>query len=143
MKIAKTGAVGKSGKSNRKKVSGTSGNFAEALEAIEGVENTEDGIGAGAVGPVAAVLSLQEVPDATEHPSRGVLISKSEDLLDRLDEIRISILSGSISKEKLTELGRQLKKKRIESDDPKLNELIEEIELRAEVEIAKLVRPIK
>ena len=143
MKIAKTGAVGKSGKTNRKKVTGASGNFAEALDAIGGTESAEEGIETGAVGTVAAVLSLQEVPDATEHPSRGAIISKSEDLLDRLDEIRISILSGSISKEKLTELGRQLKKKRIDSDDPKLNKLIEEIELRAEVEIAKLVRPAR
>jgi hypothetical protein len=37
-------------------------------------------------------------------------------------------------------LAQRLRQKRQQSDDPKLNAIIDEIELRAEVEIAKLTR---
>ena len=62
------------------------------------------------------------------------------DLLDRLEDLRIGILSGAYPKQKLVDLAHRLRKKRQASDDPRLNEIIEEIELRAEVEIAKLTR---
>ena len=65
-----------------------------------------------------------------------------DDLLNRLDDLRLAILDGVLSKDKLTELAHNLRQKRQNSDDPKLNEIINEIELRAEVEIAKLTRDL-
>ena len=47
---------------------------------------------------------------------------------------------GRFSKEKLADLAQRLRQKRQQSTDPKLNEIIHEIELRAEVEIAKYSR---
>ena len=35
-----------------------------------------------------------------------------------------------------------IRQRRQRSDDPQLNEIMDEIELRAEVEIAKLTRPV-
>ena len=63
-----------------------------------------------------------------------------DDLLNRLDDLRLAILDGVLSKDKLTELAHNLRQKRQNSDDPKLNEIINEIELRAEVEVEKLTR---
>ena len=63
-----------------------------------------------------------------------------DDLLERLDDLRIGILLGRFSKEKLAELAQRLRQKREQSDDPNLNDLLSEIELRAEVEIAKYTR---
>ncbi|MAF94951.1 MAG: hypothetical protein CMM60_04265 [Rhodospirillaceae bacterium] len=40
-------------------------------------------------------------------------------------------------------LARKLRQKRQDSDDPRLNEIIDEIELRAEVEVAKPTRDPK
>ncbi|HIM25535.1 MAG TPA: hypothetical protein EYM29_08005 [Rhodospirillales bacterium] len=65
-----------------------------------------------------------------------------DDLLNRLDDLRLAILDGVLSKDKLTELAHNLRQKRQNSDDPKLNEIINEIELRAEVEVAKLTRDL-
>ena len=65
-----------------------------------------------------------------------------DDLLNRLDDLRLAILDGVLSKDKLTELVHNLRQKRQNSDDPKLNEIINEIELRAEVEVAKLTRDL-
>jgi len=65
------------------------------------------------------------------------LFQYGDDLLNRLDDLRLAILDGVLSKDKLTELAHNLRQKRQNSDDPKLNEIIDEIELRAEVEVAK------
>ena len=65
-----------------------------------------------------------------------------DDLLNRLDDLRLAILDGVLSKDKLTELAHNLRQKRQNSDDPKLNEIINEIELRVEVEVAKLTRDL-
>ena len=65
-----------------------------------------------------------------------------DDLLNRLDDLRLAILDGVLSKDKLTEIAHNLRQKRQNSDDPKLNEIIDEIEIRAEVEVAKLTRDL-
>ena len=65
-----------------------------------------------------------------------------EGVLDRLDQIRHGLLVGAISKNELAELARTLRAGRQRSDDARLNDIIDEVELRAEVEIAKLTRDV-
>jgi len=86
------------------------------------------------------VFAVQANADATDHRSRGLVVGYGNDLLNRLEQIRLGLLVGRISKERLQEMARRLREKRQTSDDPRLEELIKEIELRAEVEIAKLTR---
>ena len=69
-----------------------------------------------------------------------ILQHKQIGILDRLEELRLGILIGRFSKDKLADLAQRLRQKRQQSTDPKLNEIIHEIELRAEVEIAKYSR---
>ncbi len=52
------------------------------------------------------------------------------------------MLVGAVPKDKLVELAHRVRAGKKKSDDPKLNEIVDEIELRAEVEIAKLTRDI-
>ena len=68
------------------------------------------------------------------------MMEYGNDLLDQLDKIRMAILGGAISKDRLQDIARRLRERKITSDDPKLNDLIDEVELRVEVEIAKLTR---
>jgi len=140
MKVSKVGsAKDVSSTSKKKKTSGSDGSFARALH--EGQSADVSGVHEGqAIGTVEAVFAVQEVSDSLDGRSRGLLMQHGSDVLDGLDDIRLGLLDGSISKEKLTSLARKLREKRQQSDDPKLNEIIEEIELRAEVEVAKLTR---
>lgn len=88
--------------------------------------------------PVATnpLLSIQEIADATTGRSRAR--ARGEAMLDRLDEIRLGLLTGAVPKERLVELSRLARVRRGETDDPRLVEVLDEIELRAEVELAKL-----
>jgi len=143
MKISKVGSAKKSGTAKKTKSTAKSGEFADqvrgvaAAGSVEGPHGVE---GAISVGAVDSILSVQEVPNATDGRSKGILLQYGNDLLSHLDGLRMAILDGVLSKDKLTELAHNLRQKRQNSDDPRLNEIIDEIELRAEVEVAKLTR---
>jgi len=140
MKVTKTeGAKGASSTRKAKKADGGAG-FADALRDVSGAEGAEQAQATGGVGAVASILAVQQTADATDHKSRGLMMQHANDLLDRLEQIRLSVLAGTISKDRLQELARRLRGRKTSSDDPKLNALIDEVELRVEVEIAKFTR---
>ena len=80
------------------------------------------------------------ITDEEKRQIRDKVIKKAKNLLDKLDEIRDGLLVGEIAKDKLIEISRFVKQRDVESDDERLNEILSEIELRVEVELAKLTR---
>jgi len=143
MKISKVGTSKATQKAKKTpKGGGHGGEFAERLKEAAHVVETQAAIEPAAISPAEAVLAVQESTDATEHRSRGLAHRYGNDMLDRLDVLRHEILTGSVSKENLAGLARKMRAERQTSDDPRLNEIIDEIELRAEVEIAKLTRDV-
>jgi hypothetical protein len=146
MRISKVGSSKQVAATKKKKSVAKVGEFAKRVRGTAGagaVDSPQAVEGTAPVGGVESILAVQEVPDATDGRSRGLLKQYGDDLLDCLDEFRLSILTGAISKDRLTELAQKLRQKRQDSDDPRLNEIIDEIELRAEVEVAKLTRDPK
>lgn len=141
MKVSKTGGA-KGPDSTRKKPKPSDGGigFADALKSASGSTETEAAQATSSVGHVDALLAVQQTADATDHKSRGLMMDYGNEMLDRLEQLRISILNGAISKDRLQEMARRLRERTSNSDDPHLNKLIDDIELRVEVEIAKLRR---
>ena len=90
----------------------------------------------------ASVLAAQEVGDDPERAARQKLARRGEDVLDRLDEIRRDILLGAVPRERLENLAQTLRIRRASVNDPRLIAILDEIELRAAVEIAKLTRGV-
>ena len=119
---------------------GGDGAFASALHRATSAPSANAAPGVGSVFAVGSLLSVQETLDATAEVAKNKLRRFGNDVLDHLDDLRLGILEGSVSKERLSGLARMLREKRDQVDDPRLNALIGEIELRAEVEIAKLTR---
>ncbi|HAX92138.1 MAG TPA: flagellar assembly protein FliX [Rhodospirillaceae bacterium] len=93
---------------------------------------------ASALGAVSGVLDIQEVDDALARAARGKL--RAEDLLDKLDDLRLDLLTGALSKTKLQRLAAVVNSHRAEVNDPRLGEILDEIDLRAQVELAKFTR---
>lgn len=126
----------------KKKSDGHGAEFAEHLK--DAAEPSEGGqaLETSSLRALDTLLAVQEVPDATEERSRGLARQHGQDLLDHLDQLRHDLLIGAVPKDRLAELARRVRARRRMSDDPRLNEIIDEIELRAEVEIAKLTREI-
>lgn len=109
--------------------------FSRHLEEAEGAEGAAAAHGATGVGSVAGVFGLQEVDDALARAAKGKL--RAQDILDRLEELRMDLLSGTLSRGKLLQLAQIVNARRREVDDPKLASILDEIDLRAQVELAK------
>jgi len=85
--------------------------------------------------PVESLWALQEVPDPTKRRSAG--LKRGQGLVDRLEELRMSLLTGFIEPGKLERLKTALAEERAQVDDPQLQSVLDEIEIRAAVEQAK------
>jgi hypothetical protein len=115
------------------------GAFAKTLaETFEATEEAYAVEAPTAVGGVDALLAAQGVGDALDREQRQRLIKRGEDLLDMLEEIRHGLLVGGVSKDRLIALAQTVRSRRGHVPDPRLAAILDEIELRAEVELAKL-----
>ena len=102
----------------------------------EGVDQVGGVVGLG------GILAAQSVdPEgAPDHKERQRRAQRGADILDRLEEVRQGLLAGGIPKSRLQELAQLVREKRERGADPVISRLLDEIELRAEVELAKLSR---
>ena len=116
--------------------------FASELLGVTEASAADAPVETNVVGTVESILSVQEVPDASGERSRGRARQYGDDILERLDSLRRDVLLGAISKEKLVDLARVLRTRQGQTDDPQLQAIIDEIELRAQVEIAKFTRTV-
>lgn len=130
----RNGAARRTGKTD----GGLAGAFARALHGAgeAGASGAGAAVQAGAVNPL---ISLQEMEDATSSP-QGKARARAEALLDKLDEIRMGLLQGSLPAARLDALSRMVQTQRAQVSDPALSAILDEIDLRAQVELAKLER---
>lgn len=137
-----TGGVRRTDKSSG--ASGASGSeFRRALvDAVEGPDDTPAVDTTGALGSVDALLVVQAAGDATEREARRRLVRRGEEILDRLEDVRRALLLGVVPKDMLLQLAQMVRSRREATPDPRLAALLDEIELRAEVELAKLTREL-
>lgn len=137
MKINGTGSVRTSAPRRKSGADGASGgDFASHMGGTQ--KTTTSAVsGATQITSVEALIALQSTGDATQS-TNGQEVDRAEDLLDRLDQIRVGLLTGGMSRGSLTSIVQRLDERRREGVDPRLATLIDEIELRAKVELAKL-----
>jgi len=109
--------------------------FEKALSAEE-AQSSSAMSGTAPITSVNNLLSLQELPTATEGRSKG--IKQAQGLIEHLEAIRHGLLLGQISKKRLQDVVKALEIQREKSLDPGLVQIINDIELRAKVELAKL-----
>lgn len=93
----------------------------------------------GDAGAVNALLSVQEVGDQGSEDRRRS-VRRGEEILDSLDELRLGLLTGTFPAEKLDHLLETVRRQHERVLDPRLRDVLREIEVRASVELAKLDR---
>jgi hypothetical protein len=103
-----------------------------------GLGGASDAVAAQGVARAAPVtsldslLALQEVGERDARPFK-----RGEETLDLLDDIRHGLLMGGIPLTKLKALTRVIAGERGHVSDPELAQILDEIDLRAQVELAK------
>lgn len=88
--------------------------------------------------PLDTLIAVQANEDAGERRRRQT--RRGNDLLDGLDRLKAALLAGRVPIVDLERLKAMLAARREATDDPRLDEILAHIELRAAVELAKLGR---
>jgi hypothetical protein len=88
------------------------------------------------VGSIDALIALQGVEDPLERRKRAV--RRGRVALDALDALKIGLLGGAFTAATLTNLQSAASQLKLSSGNPDLDAVLGEIELRVEVEIAKM-----
>ncbi|GIU67481.1 flagellar assembly protein FliX [Candidatus Phycosocius spiralis] len=89
---------------------------------------------------VGSLLALQEQDEVSERRRRAT--KRTYSLLDQLEALRVAILGDGVKRAQVTLLAATLREQRETIDDPALEAILADVELRAEVELAKLERAL-
>jgi hypothetical protein len=99
---------------------------ARRLESLEGVIT------------LSALLALQGVDDPLSKRKRAV--GRAGRILDLLDELKLALIDGGAAPAMLDRLVSAVREERAVTEDARLDAVLDQIETRAAVELAKLGR---
>jgi hypothetical protein len=91
---------------------------------------------AAATAGLDALIALQMVEGPLDRKKRG--LKRGRAMLDALDELKIALLTGRLPLAQLRRLVAAVDGRERDSEDERLEAILDEIELRARVELAKL-----
>lgn len=139
MKIDGPGSV-RPATTRRTRGGDTSGAFSDALGgasagATSGAHSAQS---SQAMGSMDALLALQGIDEDDESLRRRRSVRRAETILDRLETLKVRLLAGGIPASALRDIVNGLQADRDSISDPKLAGVLDEIDLRARVELAKL-----
>ena len=139
MKVGGTNGVGPAAGAGKVRTAGGGQGFQVPEPAVgAGAAQAARATGLNGVMGVGALLALQEVGGPLERKRRAV--GRAGRILDVLDDVKIALLSGELTSADLERLNKALRDERDVTDDEQLEALLNEIETRAAVELAKLER---
>lgn len=136
MKVTGPGGIGTPSGARPAQSAGGGGFRLIAPEAAGGASQPSSVAATQGVMGVEALLALQDVGSPLERKRRAV--RRAGRILEVLDDIKISLLQGDLSGAELDRLRRAVRDERAATEDPLLEVVLDEIELRAAVEVAKL-----
>jgi hypothetical protein len=143
MKISGFDPIKSTGGAKRTGSVARSGTFSDLLALAEAADTAQAApvSDATAVNALNNLLALQEISE--EDIQRKKLVQRGKHMLDVLERLRQQLLTGSLSPALIQDLARQLSIQKQLVSDPGLLAVIDDIELRAAVELAKLEVALK
>ena len=123
-------------KKSKRSSKSADGNFADVMSAAEeGSTSVNASKSASATSPVNSLLSLQEISD--EELATKKAVKHGQATLNSLEELRMALLTGRMPAHLLSDLEKHVAEQRLKTNDPELEAILDDIELRAAVEVAK------
>lgn len=90
------------------------------------------------IAQVDALLAVQGAEDPTEGASRKRMRHRAGTILNELDKIRMAMLAGTLTVGHMVDIADVVASHREKISDPGLTDIMDEIDLRAQVELAKM-----
>ena len=139
MKIQGPGPTqGPSKAGSKKKVGGDGGGASFGSFVAEETPAQAEPSQAQAIAKMDALLAVQGAEDPTQGPARKRMRKRATDLLDGLDQIRMAMLNGQLTVGHMIDVADVVASHRETITDPQLTSIMDEIDLRAQVELAKM-----
>jgi hypothetical protein len=132
----KTGGVKGTSKADKKKTG--DGEFGAMISDTEETEAQAPVSRTASISALDALLTLQGADSSTSEEAAKKARKRAGDLLDHLEKIKMGLLIGELKGAVLHQLSQTIATHREQVMDPKLAEILDEIDLRAQVELAKL-----
>jgi len=138
MKVSGSSGVGSLGsaKGAGRPATGQGGFALPSVNAASAASDVARSAGVGGVSSIGALIALQDVGGPLERRRRAM--SRAGRILDVLDEVKLALIDGEVSGRDLDRLMRAVREERMATDDGPLEGVLNEIETRAAVELAKL-----
>ena len=138
MKVTGSSSVGSLGSAKgAARPSGGQGGFSlPSVTTASAASDIARSVGVGGVSSVDALIALQDVGGPLERRRRAM--GRAGRILDVLDEVKVAMIDGAVSGRDLDRLMRAVREERMATDDTQLEGILNEIETRAAVELAKL-----
>ncbi|NCC22517.1 MAG: flagellar assembly protein FliX [Alphaproteobacteria bacterium] len=118
------------------KVSSSGGSFGDLIS--KGAGETKGASAAQQIARVDALLAVQAAEDPTARAARQRMRKRSESILDELDRLRMAMLNGTLTVGHMVDIADVVASHRERIDDPEMAAILDEIDLRAQVELAKM-----
>lgn len=131
-KATKTGKAGKAGK--------TDSTFGDMVAGA--AQESAPAAATQAITKVDALLAVQGAEDPTERAARRRMRERGDNILRKLDNIRLGILTGNLSVGEVISIADTVASHREQINDPEMTALLDEIDLRAQIELAKMKKSI-
>lgn len=138
MKIDKTGGTSGPSKSKKKDKSSGAGDASFKDMIAGGATSASSTAQSQAIGSVDALLAVQAADNPTEREARKRMQQRAHTILDQLEDIRMKLLTGQLTVGAVIDIASVVSAHRQRIQDPELTALLDEIDLRAQVEIAKM-----
>lgn len=132
----KTDATG----ANKKSKAHSTGDDSFKTMLSEGAEGASSSSASRSIASLDVLLAAQATDDPAERRARQKMVDRSDRILDSLEKMRMALLTGRLTVGHLVSLSDVVASHREKITDPALIAIMDEIDLRAQIEMAKMAR---
>ena len=137
MKVEGPGRAGSAEQTRKKDRAGSAdGSFGRMVSG-----ETQGAGGASATQSIASIdtlLAVQGAEDPTARAARRRMRQRADNVLEELEKVRTALLTGRLTVGHVIDIADVVASHREKIMDPRLTAILDEIDLRAQVELAKM-----
>ena len=126
--VGQTGKKGKTGEAD--------GSFGSLLTG--GADKAATTSAPSSIAMVDVLLAVQGADDPAQRAARRRMVGRADNILELLDGIRLALLTGGMTVGQVIDIADVVASHREKVVDPRLTAILDEIDLRAQIEIAKM-----
>lgn len=137
MKIEGPSKVKETGKSSKTASTGkTDGTFGAMVTGA--AKETSNVAATQSIAKVDALLAVQGLESATERKAKRQMRERADKILRQMDHLRLGLLTNNLTLGQVVDIADVVASHREKISDPKMSAVLDEIDLRAQIEIAKM-----